>query len=280
MPDLKKDIPLQTLHLFSILDAALIQLLQSLTPQEWQLPTITKLWTVKDIASHLLDGNLRTISYYRDNYFEAVGKIDSYKDLVAYLNQLNTSWTNATKRLSPQVLIELLTTTGNQYIQQLQKLQPFDTAIFSVAWAGEAASTNWFHIAREYTEKFIHQQQIRDAVGKPGILTKELFYPFIDTFMYALPHTYKNAIARTGTVVQLKVLTDIGGVWNIEKQDSNWVLTKNITSEPSAIINISPATAWKLFSKGISPEEALLKTEITGDRQLGTVALQMVAVMA
>lgn len=274
------DIPVQTLHLFPLLDKALISLLKSLTTKEWQLPTIAKLWTVKDIASHLLDGNLRAISYYRDNYLEAAANINSYADLVAYLNQLNMSWTNATKRLSPQLLVELLASTGKQYVEQLEKLKPFDTAIFSVAWAGQERSENWFHIAREYTEKFIHQQQIRDAVGKQGIVTKELFYPFIDTFMFALPHTYKNVAAATGTVVQIKVFTDVGGEWNIEKMESGWVLTKTATSLPSATVIIDPKTAWQLFSKGISPKMALDKVEILGDKELGEVALQMVAVMA
>jgi uncharacterized protein (TIGR03083 family) len=276
----KNNIPVSTLHLFPLLDKELISLLQSLTPEEWQLPTIAKLWRVKDIASHLLDGNLRAISYYRDNYFAAASHINSYKDLVAYLNELNMLWTNATERLSPQVLIELLTTSGKQYLEQLQTLDPFADAIFSVAWAGQERSANWFHIAREYTEKFIHQQQIREAVDKPGILTKELFYPFIDTFMYALPHTYKNAVAETGTVVQIKVLTDIGGVWNIERTNDNWILTKNVNAAPAATITIAPDIAWKLFSKGISPGEALHKVEISGDENLGAIALQMVSVMA
>ncbi|MGG9960520.1 maleylpyruvate isomerase N-terminal domain-containing protein [Ferruginibacter sp. SUN106] len=280
MQNTTNQIPLQTLHLFPALDKALIDLLQSLTAEEWQLPTIAKLWTVKDIASHLLDGNLRTISYYRDNYLEAVGNINSYADLVVYLNQLNMSWTNATKRLSPQVLIELLASTAKEYIEQLQKLDPFETATFSVAWAGQEKSANWFHIAREYTEKFIHQQQIREAVGRQAILTKELFYPFIDTFMYALPHTYRNVEAVTGTVIQIKILTDIGGEWNIEKTGSGWELKKNITSTPVAIVNITPEIAWKLFSKGITPEEALKKITINGHEKLGAVALQMISVMA
>jgi uncharacterized protein (TIGR03083 family) len=274
------NIPVQTLHLFPLLDKELINLLQSLTAEEWQLPTIAKLWTVKDIASHLLDGNLRAIAYYRDNHLEAASNINSYAELVAYLNQLNLSWTNATKRISPQLLVELLETTGKQYIIELEKLAPFENAIFSVAWAGQEKSANWFHIAREYTEKFIHQQQIRDAVGKPGILTKELFYPFIDTFMYALPHTYRNVTATAGTVVQIKIRTHIGGEWNIEKIESGWRLTKVIQQTPSATVMMDPVTAWQLFSKGISPQAAIEKVELTGDRELGAVALQMIAVMA
>ena len=62
-------------------------------------PTIAKLWTVKDIASHLLDTNIRTISLARDQHLiEPDTAINSYQDLVDYLNQLNADWVKATKR--------------------------------------------------------------------------------------------------------------------------------------------------------------------------------------
>ena len=67
----------------------LIQLLSSLTEEQWQLSTIARLWKVKDIAAHLLDGNVRTLSISRDGYFgEKPVNIESYKDLVDYLNKL------------------------------------------------------------------------------------------------------------------------------------------------------------------------------------------------
>ncbi|MEO8240286.1 MAG: maleylpyruvate isomerase N-terminal domain-containing protein [Flavobacterium sp.] len=64
-----KIIPIQTSHLFSVLDELLIELLKSLTEEEWNVQTIAKKWTVKDIASHLLDGNLRGLSISRDHFF-------------------------------------------------------------------------------------------------------------------------------------------------------------------------------------------------------------------
>jgi uncharacterized protein (TIGR03083 family) len=274
-------IPIQTLHLFPILDALLIELLKSLTEEEWNAKTVCKKWTVKDIASHLLDGNLRGLSISRDNYFgEKPENINSYTDLVNFLNQLNMTWTNATKRLSPNVLTALLETTGKQYSEHLQTLKPFENAIFSVAWAGEETSLNWFHIAREYTEKFLHQQQIRDAVGKPALLTQTLFQPFINTFMQALPNVYKNVDAPKNTIVIVIVTTEIGGQWNIIKDCENWKFTTAVDSEPTSIIKISPDDAWLLFSKGITPLEAKDKVEISGDKELGEIALNMVSVMA
>lgn len=278
---MNNNIAIETLHLFPVLDEMLIELLNSLTEAEWNTQTVAKLWSVKDVASHLLDGNLRALSTSRDGYFgEKPENINSYQDLVAYLNHLNLTWTNATKRLSPKVLTNLLATTGTAYTEHLKTLDPFKNAVFSVAWAGQETSQNWFHIAREYTEKFLHQQQIRDAVGKPGIMTKELFYPFLDILMYAFPHTFRNVPAETGTVVSLKVTTEIGGQWNIVKTDDHWNLTKHKNVSPDSQLIIDPHIAWKLFSKSWKPEQIVDKVEILGDRGLGEQALKIVAVMA
>ena len=97
------------------------------------------------------------------------------------------------------------------------------------------------HIAREYTEKFIHQQHIRDAVNKPRIITREFFYPFIHTFMQALPYTYRNVDAKEGTTIKISVTTDVGGDWFIVKKISEQTFTEDRMAD--ATIAIDPDTA-------------------------------------
>lgn len=275
------NLPIDVLPLFPILDAKLLELLRSLTPEEWQAQTVAKLWRVKDVAAHLLDGNLRGLSTSRDGYFgDPPEGIGSYQGLIDYLNNLNLSWTSATKRLSPQVLTELLATTGPEYTEHLSSLAPDANAVFSVAWAGQEVSPNWFHIAREYTEKFLHQQQIRDAVSKQELMTKELFYPFIDTLMHALPHTFKDVTAENGTVVSLIITTSIGGQWNIVREGSQRLLNKDTTIYSNTLVEIDPQTAWKLFSKSWRPDDVQHLIKIAGNEQLGQKVLEMVAVMA
>ena len=274
-------IPIQTLHLFPKLDEKLLGLLKSLSNEDWNRPTLARQWTVKDIASHLLDGNIRTLSFSRDNYVgEHPEAINSYQDLVDFLNRLNADWVKATRRVSPAVLIELLEITGKEFTGQLNKLHPFAPAMFSVAWAGQTESPNWFHIAREYTEKWHHQQQIREAVMKPGIMTQEFFYPLIDTFMQALPHTYRNVQAEPGTSLVATVTSDLGGQWILERSDKNWLLQKNRSGNPQTEIILDPDTAWKLFTKGMSGAEAEKKIKFSGKAELGNPILSMLSVMA
>jgi len=274
-------VPIPTLHLFPVLDKLLIELLKSLTPDEWNLPTIARQWTVKDISAHLLDGNLRSLSASRDNYFvQRDVNFASYGDLVMYLNQLNHEWTHAAKRLSPQIIIYLLELSGKQYVEHLNSLDPFSKAIYSVAWAGQDVSENWFHIAREYTEKFLHQQQIRDAVGLPGLMTKQLFLPFMDIMMFGMLPAFKDVAAENGTSISIVISSEIGSCWNLYRKNDSWCFKKDPDKQPDAILEIEPDLAWKLFSKGISPAEALPKVKISGDIALAKYALKMVSVMA
>ncbi|MBD0254528.1 MAG: maleylpyruvate isomerase family mycothiol-dependent enzyme [Cytophagales bacterium] len=270
-----------TTHLFPVLDEHLIELLASLSPEAWSRPTLARLWTVKDVAAHLLDGNIRGLSLARDGHRMVPDReIGSYGDLVAYLNQLNADWTLATRRMSPNVLTGLLQTTGREYAEYLTTLDPHADAIFPVAWAGEHTSPNWFHVAREYTEKWHHQQQIREAVGKEGIMTRQLFQPFIDTFMRGLPHAYRHTAAPAGTVVRVVVDEGIGGTWYVVRGEDGWQLVPTPPGRSQATLVLPPGTAWKVFTKGITPEAALARATTEGDLALARVALSLVAVMA
>ncbi|MBH2005149.1 MAG: maleylpyruvate isomerase N-terminal domain-containing protein [Sphingobacteriia bacterium] len=281
MLSLHSNIPINTLPLFPLLDLRLLEMLRELTPEEWNRPTIAKQWTVKDIAAHLLDGNLRGLSVSRDGYFGISSEaIHSYRELVVFLNRLNHQWTDAAKRLSPPLLISLLELTDKEYHEHLLSLNPFDEAVFGVAWAGQERSENWFHIAREYTEKFIHQQQIRDALGKEPLFSEILFRPFISTLMYALPVAYKNTEAPEGTIIALQIGSATGEEYRIIRNYNGWSLTEVSEAIATSTIQMNPDTAWKVFSKGISPEMALEQVTITGNAALGKITLEMVAVMA
>ena len=272
---------IETIHLFPVLDQKLIELLKSLSPEDWNKSTVAKLWTVKDIAAHLLDGNLRTLSLSRDKHsLVPAMEIQSYHDLVNYLNGLNAEWITASKRLSSCVIIKLLETTGKEYSAYLATLDPSAQAIFSVAWAGEKVSKNWFHVAREYTEKWHHQQQIREATGRQGIMTKELFYPVMETFMYGLPYTYRDTYAETGSIVQVTIESEIGGDWFLIRADNGWELSKKYQPNITSSVSIDPDIAWKLFTRAVTSEKALSSVTIKGDQTLAAAALKLVAVMA
>lgn len=273
--------PVATIDLFPALDRHLRDVLTSLSPDDWLRPTLAPRWTVKDVAAHLLDGNIRGLSIARDQFMGVPpGHIESYTDLVQYLNQLDADWVLATRRISPALLISLLASTGEAYSAYLKTLDPAQPAIFPVGWAGETESANWFHIAREYMERWHHQQQIRLAVGQEqALLAPDLYAPFLDTAMRALPHQYRNTVANDHDTIRFSVSDNLG-TWYLVRQNSQWILSTQTETAPVCTVLLDGAIAWQLFTKGITAAQARSRVQVAGNQLLGEPMLSMLAVMA
>jgi uncharacterized protein (TIGR03083 family) len=188
--------PILCAPLLRQVDERLIALLESLDPRQWDRPTIAGAWTVRDVAAHLLDTPLRKLSMVRDACFVEKVDIQSHQDVVALVNRLNGEGVTVFRRLSPAVLIAMMRVTCEEYALFHESLDPFARAAFNVSWAGEEISLNWFDTARELTERWHHQQQIRLATDRPGIMTPNLYYPVLDCFARGLPHAYRSIVSR------------------------------------------------------------------------------------
>src|SRR3977135_588587 len=218
--------PILTAHLFPKLDGMLIELLRSLAPEDWEKQTVSPSWKVKDVAAHLLDTPLRGVSIGRDGYVGENPKINSSADLAAFINRLNREGVSVYRRLSPGVLIALLEVAINLLAEMHASRAPHAMAPYGVSWAGEEKSANWFDTAREFTERWHHQQQVRLAVNKPGIMTHELYHPVLDCFLRALPFTYRSISAEPGTYVQINISGECGGSWYLARGEQAWQLTQ------------------------------------------------------
>jgi hypothetical protein len=83
---------IDTAPLFAPLHAELLGLLRSLTPDDWLRPTVAGSWRVRDVAAHLLDGDLRKVAAYRDDHLApSDAPIGSPADLARLVNGLNAS---------------------------------------------------------------------------------------------------------------------------------------------------------------------------------------------
>jgi uncharacterized protein (TIGR03083 family) len=266
---------------FPPLHAELMSLLRGLNDRDWSRPTACALWSVKDIAAHLLDSSLRRLSFGRDA-LDATPDIPiaGHAQLVAYLNRLNADWVVACRRLSPTILIDLLDFTAGQVHVFFQTLDPYTAALFPVAWAGEDVSPNWFDLGREYTERWLHQQQIREAVGAPGLTGRTWLHPTLDVFVRVLPFSYRNVEAARGSSVRFDIRGEAGGVWTLIREGSGWSLFLGSDQAASTIITLDQDTAWKLFSKGLDRHSARSRIQFHGDPALGEPVLGSLAVMA
>jgi uncharacterized protein (TIGR03083 family) len=273
--------PVLLIDRFGPLHAELISLLRGLGPGDWQRPTACALWSVRDITAHLLDDDLRRLSFHRDGQPPpAAGAIDSYASLVAMINRMNAEWVAVARRMSPRVLIELLEVTGPMVVDLFRSIDPHAPAHWAVTWAGEEASEHWFDVGRDYTERWLHQQQIRDAVGAPPLTGREWLNPVLDLFVRAVPVAYRAVVREDGTAVRLAIEGPAGGDWSLRREAGAWNLLAGRHPAPDATVTMSDDTAWRLFSKGLGRDAARARVRIDGDQALGEVALGALGVMA
>jgi hypothetical protein len=165
------------------------------------------------------------------------------------------------------------------YAAHHQSLDPLADAPYAVSWAGETRSANWFHTARELTERWHHQQQIRLAVGRPGIMTRELYHPVLDCFMRALPFAYRDRRREPGTVARFTVEGDCGGSWHLSREAGGWDLIPPPTHDAVSETRIPQEIAWRIFTKGIARDAAATQVRVSGDADLGGHVLRMVAIV-
>jgi uncharacterized protein (TIGR03083 family) len=270
--------PILCASLVRRVDDKLIGLLRALEPHEWDFETIAPLWRVRDVAAHLLDTALRKLSLVRDSWNVEAVEIRSPKDLVCLVNRLNAEGVAVYRRLSPPLLIELMRMACDESARFYESLDPFAPAAFGVSWAGEEKSLNWFDTARELTERWHHQQQIRLAVNRPGIMIPELYHPVLDCFMRALPHHYRDVAAPEGTVILFEISGECGGKWFLSRQASAWNFVEGATDAASHVA-IPESIAWRIFTKGIDREEARREVAIGGNVALGERILTLTAII-
>lgn len=251
-----------------------------MSPEDWARPTLAGAWNVRQVAAHLLDTALPRLSFARDGWRPEGPPMTSEADLIRFVNAANAAGVDVLGRLSPRVLIALMEVATRQLSAYVLSLDPDGRAPIGVSWAGEHESRNWFDIARELTERWHHQQQIREAVGKPGIMTPRLYGPVLDCLIRGLPHAYRAVPAPDGAIVQVRISGDCGGTWHLEQHEHAWRLVDTAdASRAIAHTTIPQEIAWRVFTKGIARAEALRRCVLEGDATLARAALGMVAIV-
>ena len=284
MSGLKPLPSLNTAPIFLSLHGELLSLLQSLEPADWERPTIAGAWRVRDVAAHLLDGDLRKLASHRDGHALSAGPPPgTYADVVRLIGRLNAEGVAFGARLSPRVLTDLLEVSGRWVSAFVAALDPDAPALFPVAWAGEARSDNRLDTAREYSERWHHQMQIRvaaEARGRPEVLLAPIYFEsLLDTSVRALPHAYRALSAPDGTSVVLQQAGAAPREWTLLREDGGWRLYSGSVARPDARVSGEPDVLWRLFFNALSEAAALSVLTIDGPAQFILPLLRARSVM-
>ena len=184
-----------------------------LPPGSGRHPRCVRGWSVKDVALHLLGDDIDLLSRRRDGAAptDTPGRPAGFQELVASLDRLNQSWVEATRRSSTGLLCELLAVTGEATGRYLTSLELFAVEE-PVSWVRPDPVPNWLDVARQYTERWTHQQQIRDAVGMPGLEEPASWRRCWPPCACAA-RAFTDVPAAVGTTVEVVIAGEAGGCW-------------------------------------------------------------------
>ncbi len=262
---------------FAPLRAHLLTLLADLAEADWARPTAAPHWSVKDIAAHLLGGDVAILSGKRDG-FRSGQDIASDVELIELIDRLNAEWVLASRRISPRLLRELLAFCGPEVEACFSSLDPVKMG-GPVSWAGPEPAPVWFDLAREFTERWHHQQQIRDATGRPPLYDPYFLAPVLDTFVRALPYAFRDLQAPHGTVVRLQITGDAGGIWYVYKSEAAWILLLDPPAGWTTSVVLGQDLAWRLFTKGMDRGKARSLSTVEGRADLAAPIFAATAII-
>jgi len=261
-----------TRPLFPRLRAELAAVLAGLSGGDWALPTACPGWSVHAVAAHLLGVELGNVSVRRDSWALGPGEGE---DLDVWLNAFNEQWVDAARRISPALLVELIDLAGLRFEECLPALD-LDAMGGPVPWAtGSDPAPVWLDVAREYMERYVHQQQIRDATRRPR-LGPAFTRPVLATAAHALPLALDRVSRPAGTIVAFSAEGEGGGTWHVVRTTTGWELDAPALDEPAACrVRTTVDGALKLYVR--DPSAPPLTWQ--GDQELAAALAGVKAVL-
>ncbi|MGH3855502.1 MAG: maleylpyruvate isomerase family mycothiol-dependent enzyme [Pseudonocardiaceae bacterium] len=255
--------------------AVLISLLKGLRPAEWQQPTGCAPWLVRDVVAHMLGTDLSRLARTRDSHLSDRPRPE--EPLANFIHRFNQDWVAAVSRVSPVLLVDLFETTSPQVLRMWRDLD-LDALGGPVTWAGFDPAPAWLDCAREFTEYWVHQQQIRDAVGQPDTGGPTAVRTVLDTFLRAVAHTLAHRQDAEGTVLRINVVGPGGGTWSWRRSKNQWRWASD-GPDATTTLTTDPDTLWRLCVRGIEPSEARQRSAVRGNTELADAALQIVSII-
>jgi hypothetical protein len=228
-------------------------------------------------AAHVLADHAGRLSAWRDGY--RVLHPNSGETFSGFIHRINNEWVHAARRLSPRRLVDLSADLGDQVVRFWQSVD-INAFGWPVSWAGLESAPIWLDAARDFTEYWTHQQQIREAANRAVPADPACLGPVIDTFLRALPYTLRHAPAPDGTTLRMTVTGAGGGTWTCTRTAGRWELRDRCSSDdPDARIELDADTTWRLCTRAITPDQAIGRAHVQGNQRLTSAALNIISII-
>ena len=247
------DAPCDFSQLVRVERARLLDMLRSLSAEDWQRATPCPGWDVLGLVNHLIGDDLSVIAWQRDHHHGTPApEAADEAQFIHWLDNLQTEWVHAARRISPRLAVELLDWLGNPVADTFAAQDPRSWTAH-VSWASDLPVPIWLDQARELTERWIHRQQLNEAVGRPTDLDEDLAGPVLDALRWAYPYRL-GAAGVSDDRVDIEIAEPLHRVWRLTNRSGGWGFTDQADAPASAALVMTAEQAWRLLTNNYSAE--------------------------
>jgi len=256
----------------------LLELLTGLPAADWERPTECPGWTVKGIALHVLGDDFSLLTRQRDASTDSLtlfAQDHPGLEFRALLDGFNEHWVTASRFFSTALVVDLLRVVGEWSDAFYREVGLATMSHEAVGFfAEDSPSPYWQVIAREYMERFVHQSQIRRAVGAPELDGEHVCGAAL-VAAHVLAAWLRDFAPAPGTTIAI----DFGsaGSWTWRRETDRWSVTDSRPGIPTAHIAVVPDRTVAILSRGVTAAKADASITITGDEAVARGALAVIA---
>jgi uncharacterized protein (TIGR03083 family) len=265
-------------HIVAALDEqwdALVALAGDLAPGDWSQPTDLPGWAVKDVYAHVIG----TESTLLGRHGPAISVPDDLPHVRNEMGRANEAWVMAYRPCSGS---EVLADLAEVVTERRAMLARTDANAFDApSWtpAGEDSYGRYMRI--RVMDQWFHEQDVREAVGRPGHLSGLAPEVVLDELTSAMGYVVgKQANFPEGSSVRINLRGPMSHRWDISVTDRARIVDQ-LAGEPTVTLTMPGATFCRLAGGRREWNHQFVRSAIVvfGDHDLADQLLSNVAFM-
>ena len=253
---------------------AISELVNPLPESEWNRATACPGWSVRDVVSHVIGldcellGDPRPIHTLPRDLFHVTSEMSRYMEVQVDVRRCHTA---------PEMTSELEYTVIRRGRQLRNEKRAPDTM---VRWPGGSELTLEEALTRRAFDVWVHEQDLRRALGRPGNLDSPGAHLSRDVLLSALP----RVVAKdAGAAPQSAVVFDVHGPIEFMRTvrvdaDGRSTIDGSVSLGPTVTLSLDWETYVRLACGRVRPEAVAEQVKVEGDQQLADAILAHFAI--
>ncbi|MCQ8829686.1 maleylpyruvate isomerase family mycothiol-dependent enzyme [Streptomyces malaysiensis] len=248
---------------------AITELVNPLAESEWNRPTECPGWSVRDVVSHVIGlecemlGDPRPIHSLPRDLYHVTNELSRYMEVQVDVRRCHTA---------PEMTSELEYTIIRRGRQLRNEKRSPETM---VRWPGGTEVTLGEALTRRAFDAWVHEQDLRRALNRPGNLDSPGASITRDLLLSALP---KVVAKDAGAAPQSAVVFDVHGPMEFMRTvrvgpDGRGTIDGSVSLGPTVTVTLDWETYVRLACGRVRPEAVSGRLKIEGDQQLAEAIL-------